>query len=634
MSTPAATIRITLDKRDAERDAQDLRSTLAKTFSPESIQGLSSSVSAFGKQASSVWGTVKSAYEGAEAVLQRIVSIYNSEAVAGAVEEEQANLRLATALRLRGEAGAEIASQRAEEAEAIERVLGLAAGEIVSLDSQLVLLGVQTERLTEARAATLGLAEVTGKDLHAAARDVAAVLRGDTTRAIKQLGLDGMEAEAVIASLAGNMAIAEERAESFGGRIERMNANIDDMMEPLGEAITKSATWSGGLDTLRLSALGVKEVLGDLADTLVDNFITGAAGDALDYLASPLRLRGFETEAAARDQMAREERDRSRAEEDRIKAQQAAGGGFIGQLNARVFGGLNFDEQGLTVSGKSDIQKREDAAREAAAKAAAAEEDRRWKASLKDRTDMFVGPIDPDQEQFRKAEAAREMMLEMEKIHQATLTDIEQSASNQRFQVLLDDFDKREEAKKKQAAKEQAIGMEIAQGSAAMLTSLSASLGAAAATGQDAGDVIVGILGGVVASIGGSLIGLGTSAVAAGLLGTAAPWLLPVTGGPAGVAAGLAAIAVGTALTAGGAYIQASVSGGGAVSAGRAGGGPPPSARTLADQPQTAGARGGDHSSTFIVQVTGGIWGMDSGRALRDLLDADDRRRPVRRGAS
>ena len=56
--------------------------------------------------------------------------------------------------------------------------------------------------------------------------------------------------------------------------------------------------------------------------------------------------------------------------------------------------------------------------------------------------------------------------------------------------------------------------------------------------------------------------------------------------------------------------------------------------RTLADQPQNAGARGGDRNATFVVQVTGGVWGMDSPRALRDLLDQDARRRPVRRGAS
>ena len=634
MTTPAATIRIRLDKSDAERDAQDLRGTLAKTFSAESIQGLSSSVSAFGGKASAVWGTIKSAYEGAEAVLQRIVGIYNSEAVAAAIEEEQAQLRLATALRLRGEAGAEIAAQRAGQAEAIERVLGLAAAETTSLDSQLVLLGVQTERLNDARAATLGLAEVTGKDLHAAARDVAAVLRGDTTRAIKQLGLDGMEADAIIASLAGNMAIAEERAESFGGRVERMNANIDDMLEPLGEAITKSSTWSGGLDTLRLSALGVKEVLGDLADTLVDNFITGAAGDALDYLSAPLRLRGFEAEAAARDQLAREERDRSRAEQDRIKAQQAAGGGFVGQLKARVFGGLNFDDDAAVVTGQSSESKAASVRAAAAAKAqeeqAARDEEMREKALDAVRRNVEErGRI-----RTSLAEAAADAEVAVEEGKQRRMLEAQTRGNDARFEAELAAYDRREQQRIEEVVQVATFARLGADAIGSLAGTLGAALGRAAATGQDAGDALLGVLGGIVSQIGGALIGLGTAAVAAGLLGLAVPWLLPITAGPIGVAAGVAAIAAGAALTAGGAFISASVSGGGSPAPSRAGGGPAPSPRTLADQPQTAGARGGDRSSTFIVQVTGGVWGMDSGRALRDLLDADDRRRPVRRGAS
>ncbi len=647
MSTPIASVKVTLDKAQAERDASSFSAHVKDAMTP--IQGLSASfgkfssgLSEFGGKASAVWGTIKSAYEGAEAVLQRIVGIYNSDAVAGAVEEERAQLRLATALRLRGEAGAELSSQHAEQAEALERVLGLQAGETVALTSQLVLLGVQTERLQEARNATIGLAEVTGKNLHTAARDVAAVLRGETTRAIKQLGLDGMDAESILARLAGNMGLAEERADSFGGRIERMNANIDDMLEPLGEAVTKSATWSGGLDTLRLSALGVKEVLGDLADTLVNNFLTGAAGDALDYLAAPLRVRGFEAEAEARDKLARATREQSRAEEDRIRAQQAAGGGFVGQLNARVFGGLNFDDDAAVVTGQSDISKQAAARAKVAAKAAKDEADRVWKSGLADYTDTLVGPIDPDLEQFRKADAIQQIAQDSARAHQKALTDIEIAANNQRFDAQLDAFDKREAATREQARKEVAMAGEVAQFSAAAFSSIGASLGNAAASGQDAGDALLGVLGNIVAQLGGALIAFGVTAIAAGTIGTTVPFLGTTLGGPPAIAAGIAAIAVGTALTAGGAYISAQMSGGGGASSGGGGAGnrgrlvdATSGSRTLADQPQSAGARGGgDRNATFIVQVTGGVWGMDSPRALRDLLDQDARRRPVRRGAS
>lgn len=639
MSTPIASVKVTLDKAQAERDASSFSAHVKDAMTP--IQGLSASfgkfssgLSEFGGKASAVWGTIKSAYEGAEAVLQRIVGIYNSDAVAGAVEEERAQLRLATALRLRGEAGAELSSQHAEQAEALERVLGLQAGETVALTSQLVLLGVQTERLQEARNATIGLAEVTGKDLHTAARDVAAVLRGETTRAIKRLGLDGMDAESILARLAGNMGLAEERADSFGGRIERMNANIDDMLEPLGEAVTKSATWSGGLDTLRLSALGVKEVLGDLADTLVNNFITGAAGDALDYLTAPLRLRGFEAEAEARDKLARATREQSRAEEDRIRALQAAGGGFVGELNARVFGGLNFDDDPAVVTGQSSESKAATARAESAARAAEQQAQKDEEFRQKARDDVRRDVEERARILTTLAEATAEAEAAVEDRRQRMLLDRQIAGNEVRFQAEVAAVAKRQQQRDEETVQIATFARMGADAIGSFAGTLGAALGRAAATGQDAGDALLGVLGGIVSQIGGALIGLGTAAVAGGTLGTIVPFLAPATGGPLGIAAGLAAIGVGTALTAGGAFISASISGGGGSTNGGGNTRTPSPPRTLADQPQNAGARGGDRNATFVVQVTGGVWGMDSPRALRDLLDQDARRRPVRRGAS
>lgn len=632
MSTePVAQVKVRLNKAEAEADAADYRGTLAKTFSAESIQGLSSSVSAFGGKASSVWGTIKSAYEGAEAVLQRIVGIYNSEAVAGAIEEEQAQLRLATALRLRGEAGAELASQRAEQADALERVIGLAAAETMSLDSQLVLLGVQTERLDDARAATIGLAEVTGKDLHAAARDVAAVLRGETTRAIKQIGLDGMEAEAVMARLAGNMALAEERAASFGGRVERMNDNIDDMLEPLGEAITKSSTWSGGLDTLRLSALGVKEVLGDLADTLVDNFITGAAGDALDFLASPLRLRGFEAEAAAREQLAREERDRSRAEEERIRAQQAAGGGFVGQLNARVFGGLNFDEEPAVITGQSNESKA--ASREAEANARktkawlkeADEAIRRMDALLVEHmtTMEFAAPegvarlIQTEAEAAdRRVEIQRNMEAERAAIREASAR-AEASDAERRAKDLVN--------------VENEVGRTLANAAVGVATAIASTVGAAIAGQADLADMLRSAVGSVLVMIGTMLAQIGTAGILGGTLGTVAPVFAGLTGGAMGVAAGAAALAGGIGLIALGSAMGAS--GGGAtpsapsIAPGGGNGRVSFGTRTEADMgPFNFGMnRGGETSGMLQINYYGGIHGGDPREMNRDLRDLQRR---------
>lgn len=601
MSTPIASVKVTLDKAAAERDAQSFGQQVKDALVP---------VIDVGDLATSAFNNVKAAIAG--------MLNYMREGVVAAAEDAAAEARLAQALRVRGMAVEGVVESLVNYNQVMMQTTGLSDASLLSLQTQLIALGVHRDKLQEATTAAIGLSQVTGKDLVASGTAVARILEGVLTP-VTRLGVQvGSTAEA-IAFLTSRASLAGSELQTFSGQWALLGENLGQVQEAIGNPVARSSGIIGSIDALNEAVRGTQTVIEQMGEAANE----AAGGDALGALGNvslELARTQFPTLISAGEGVIGMLRGIGQEANAAAKAQAA--------VDSEVF------DIGLT--GKSPVAQMSLTRDELAVKPKA-----RNKATAEFDADQ-EGALDAVRRDVEErgriraslAEAAADAEIAVEEGKQRRLLEAQTRGNEARFEAELAAYDYREQQRNAELVQIASFARTGADALGSFAGTLGAALGRAAANGQDASEALLGVLGGIVSQIGGALIGLGTAAVAGGTLGTIVPFLAPATGGPAGVAAGLVAIGVGTALTAGGSFISASMSGGGSPSASRAGGGPPPSARTLADQPQIAGARGGDRSSTFIVQVTGGVWGMDSGRALRDLLDADDRRRPVRRGAS
>lgn len=101
-------------------------------------------------------------------------------------------------------------------------------------------------------------------DLSSASDLVAKAMNGNTV-ALKKLGVEGATADEVLANLAKSMGgAAATEAETFGGKLQRLNVGWQDFKEAIGNAILSS---DGG--TTALGGLG--GALKSLTDFIVEN---------------------------------------------------------------------------------------------------------------------------------------------------------------------------------------------------------------------------------------------------------------------------------------------------------------------------------------------------------------------------
>lgn len=614
MSTPIASVKVTLDKAQAERDAQSFGQQVKDALVP---------VIDVGDLATSAFNNVKAAIAG--------MLNYMREGVTAAAEDAAAEARLAQALRVRGMAVEGVVESLVNYNQVMMQTTGLSDASLLSLQTQLIALGVHRDKLQEATTAAIGLSQVTGKDLVASGTAVARILEGTLTP-VTRLGIQVTSTAEAIEFLTSRASLAGSELKTFSGQWALLGENLGQVQEAIGDPVARSAGVIGALGALNEMARGTQTIIGDVGEAANK----AAGGDALGALAAAAREMArtqFPTLVSAGESVVTGLRAIGREAND--AAQRAANIARVlgvGGDAPAVGAGENADGAGATGQklSRADILGRFGRRRGGGGRATA-----EFDADQEGALDAVRRDVEERGRILTSlAEATAEAEAEVEDRRQRMLLDRQIAGNEVRFQAEVAAVAKRQQQRDEETVKIATFARMGADAIGSFAGTLGAALGRAAATGQDAGDALLGVLGGIVSQIGGALIGLGTAAVAGGVLGSVVPWLEEATGGPFGVAAGIAAIGVGTALTAGGAFISASMSGSGASAPSRSGGGPAQSARTLADQPQTAGARGGDRSSTFVIQVTGGVWGMDSPRALRDLLDQDARRRPVRRGAS
>lgn len=621
MSTPIASVKVTLDKAQAERDAQSFGSQVKDALIP---------VIDVGDLATSAFNNVKNAIAG--------MLNFMREGVVAAAEDAAAEARLAQALRVRGMAVEGVVESLVNYNQVMMQTTGLSDASLLSLQTQLIALGVHRDKLQEATTAAIGLSQVTGKDLVASGTAVARILEGTLTP-VTRLGIQVTSTAEAIEFLTSRASLAGSELQTFSGQWALLGENLGQVQEAIGDPVARSAGVIGALGALNEMARGTQTIIGDVGEAANK----AAGGDALGALAAAAREMArtqFPTLVSAGESVVA--MLRSVGQEANDAAQRAANiARVLGVGGDAPAAGAGENDDGAGAKGQklspSDILGRFGRRRGGGGRATAefdADQEGALEAVRRDVEER--GRI-----RASLAEAVADAEVAVEESKQRRLLEAQTRGNEVRFQAELASYDKREQQRNEEIVKIATFARAGADTLGSFASTLGAALGRAAATGEDASVALQGALGGVVSQIGAALIGLGSAAVAGGIIGSVAPWLAPSTGGPLGIAAGVAAIAVGTALTAGGAYISATAGGGGASSGGGGGAGnrgrlvdATSGSRTLADQPQSAGARGGDRNATFIVQVTGGVWGMDSPRALRDLLDQDARRRPVRRGAS
>lgn len=659
MTAPAAAVKVSLDKAQAERDAESFSTALAESFGivTDRTDQLSGAADLLRSALGSAWEVMR-------------------DGVAAAAEDAAAEARLEQALRARGLAVDGVVDKLNNYNQVMMQSTGIADDQLLALQTQLVALGVQADKLDDATAAAVGLSEISGKGLVQSATAVARVLEGQLTP-LTRLGVEVRSVSEAMEFLSSRSTLAGSQLGTSAGQWNLLAENLMQVRDALGDPIARSDGVIGSLVGLNEITLGAKATV----EGLTESVSWAAGGDGLGFLgavvletargAFPTLITSGEAAIDMFRNLGREalESAKHQQEADKIRdllsenagktganwdfasgTHKAKGGSFVDYL-------LSTRVEGATISTIADKEFRaamasidsqlaaEDAKHQREAEAKRREEMRLWREGLFQYSkydDGFVGPLDPDTENFREADASAQVVNEIAKARQESLTRIEVDGNEARFSTLVADYERRkatseafnawqfEQEFKANEARQASLRAHIDQGltlATGFAGTMAVSLGSAAKQGKDASEVAEQAFGGVVIAVGQSLVALGTAGLSAALLGTAAPWLFGVTGGAAGVVASLASIGVGTAMLAGGGYLTATT--------------PAPSApakqarqspRTEADV-QTFGDRSREPvSSTFIIRIDGGIWGMDTPRALRDLMESDGRLVPVRPG--
>ena len=138
---PAVVIPVRLDKKGAERDAKSLTAALKGALAPVALAGAAAGAALVGFAAAML------------------------KAAKAASIQEQAELKLIGAVRTRAEFTRQEFEALQKSNSAIQQATAIGDERLLQLQSELTLMSVRKDQLTEATKATIGLAESTGNEL-------------------------------------------------------------------------------------------------------------------------------------------------------------------------------------------------------------------------------------------------------------------------------------------------------------------------------------------------------------------------------------------------------------------------------------------------------------------------------------
>ncbi len=575
-STDSFITEIKLDSRQLELDLDGLKVKFGATAS----------------HIASAWSIATAAVEKVREATAGFVE-YMAGAVEAATEAEQAEVRLSAAIVGQGAAHDMVIDTLKSYNAALQQKLAVDGDNLTQVQATLSAMGVYPSDLQRATLAVIGLTERTGAGLEPATLAVGKAILGNTV-ALQRLGVTGTDATSIINELAAQSALAEARANTFGGQLTTLRANTGDLTETVGAYVTQNRAAQSQVSGFNAVVRQTTTVLEGLRPAW--NYVTENSRGATSGVLATIPVVG--QLAATWDGVTWSAEAAVRAQDAAAKAPAAATGQLATpeseaeQAKAKAAQERHLDQ---LVSGfereMAEYDRFNEKLRTEAEKHRKIEEENEKKLdeamarfrvkAESERNDRFHRAI--EQENRNLAELRK---LDIERIR--TQTDAAEEENSVNIDVWMHRLRTRQEQMDAEKAWWQSIG-EVAQSGAGQLIggtliaaekSLLAGDNVLAATGK--------FLGGLLVQTGEGLVAIGSAAVAAQLL-SAIPFLAPLVGVPgASAAAGAAAIGAGAALIAAGIGLGA-VSGSGSGSGGGSSGGGAGSGRSSAFD---AGAHG------------------------------------------
>lgn len=615
--TPAVEVRVKVDKDQAEKDF--------KAFTDAIIGSLTPTIDIF-NVAENALDVLK---DGIRAVVD-----FMGESIAAANAQVAAETRLESALRARGFATEGVVARLGAYNTALSQLTGYEDDALLGIQSQLTALGVSTDMLEGATKATIGLSEVTGKDLQASATTIARVLDGNV-KILERSGIHASSAAEAFKQLSEMAGLATGRMATLGPQIALLTTNFGELKETIGDPVARSKGLIASVSVLNDMLLGFTTVAGKVRDVVVDNDVFGKLAGTLATIASipiaplvaTLGLMGVELREVGKE------------------AKQ------ITEQAALIDSGRTFEQRDSdNAAASAHLQEMVRKAAEKRAKAAAAERKRQ----ILELNQMHAG----EEGALEGAEAVNPLFRAftpgLRAMQQATeLLDVMQPAQRLQDKIARDQARAENESEvrlseQKRALREKLGRLEDGDDEVRRLRRLSAeqdfydsfgqtsvqglsnvfgSLIVAAAAGKKDLDIMAAqAFGGLLSALGSTLFNAGAGALAAATLGGFFPFLRGAgMGGPEGIPAALAAMAVGGSLMAIGGGIQGavaapSVGGGGGVSASSSGSTRgAPSFRESGGTGDFTGRSSAPVTNVFSVTISGGLFGGSRRSIARDL---------------
>ena len=189
--------------------------------------------------AEAIIGAVKAAWSGLVTLIQ--------ESITAAVEAEQAEAALASALASQGTAMPSVLAAYGRYNDALQQTTIYSGDAITSAQAMLATFGVMPRDMEKATLAAANLAAKFGKDLPDAARMLGAAAAGNT-EAIEKLGVEMTDASGVALDFAQQIDNVNEKfsgaaasaADTYAGRLAQLKNAWSDVQESIGRAIVQN----------------------------------------------------------------------------------------------------------------------------------------------------------------------------------------------------------------------------------------------------------------------------------------------------------------------------------------------------------------------------------------------------------
>lgn len=223
-------------------DAGEISVTLtvkAEEFK-KALDGSKKNLEDFGKKTESFFSAQNIAIGAAIAAVGK----FAKDSVAAYIQSENANARLTQALANQGLAIEENVTRMNEQALALQQVTGVEDDAIISGQALLTTFGLQGAQMEKATQAALDLSAATGMDLQSAFMAMSKAAAGNMGALTRYIGeidssLPKQEQFAVAVKRIGDTmgGAAANQAKTFGGQIQIMSANFNNLQEEIGKLI-------------------------------------------------------------------------------------------------------------------------------------------------------------------------------------------------------------------------------------------------------------------------------------------------------------------------------------------------------------------------------------------------------------